>query len=241
MIWNTRFVPTVNGPLHLGHLYLILINQEEARASGGKFTVRFDDTQRSWNYLAGEGKVEEYIEGMKDDLEWIGVRPDVYHRQSEMMEMVDDLLARELHYFPDKQWWSCDQGAELIGCSHHAYPYTDRLTCEKVVMDVIEGVTWMIRGMDLLSEDCLYKHYCAKMLINAPRTTYVPRVACGSELSKTAGKYKIRDFRTIGMSASDLLNLLERDCLTTKCWRVANIKDNPMIGKWADEVLYGVR
>lgn len=240
MIWNTRFCPTVNGPLHVGHLVTVLINEAEARASGGKFIVRFDDTQRSWNHSIGKNQVEEYLEGMKADLEWVGVRPDVYHRQSEMMDEVDDLLLHEFHYIPDRQWWSSDQGAEVAGWEHHVYPYTDRLTAEKVVMDVMGGVTWLIRGMDLITEDCLYRHYCAKFLINQPRMTYIPRVACGSSLSKTAGKYKIGDFRKAGMAPEELVNALMADCMIGVEWKVSGIQANPAIGSWADEALYGI-
>jgi len=242
MAWNTRFVPTVNGPLHLGHLYLILVNYWEAKDSGGKFTVRFDDTQRSWNYLLGPEKVSECIEGMMADLIWLGIRPDVCEMQSEMMDKIDDLLENEFKYIPDRQWWSTDQGAEVVGLDHHVYPYTDRLTCEKVIMDSLEGISWMIRGMDLISEDCFYMHYCRLLLINPPRRTYVPRLNCGGVISKTLGKYQIREFRENGMSPKDLTVLLARDVLSDRerGWHVDNVRDKPEIGNWADEVLHGI-
>ena len=40
---TTRFNPTPNGALHLGHVYNILFNEQFAHNNGGKFYVRFED------------------------------------------------------------------------------------------------------------------------------------------------------------------------------------------------------
>jgi len=158
MIYNTRFVPTINGPLHLGHLYTILVNQHEAHASGGKFIIRLDDTQPVWNWKLGE-QVEDFKVLLLEDLDWLGIRPDDLSSQSGLME--DTLnLADYLHYPLPEVRFSYPTGAEVIGQAH-SYPYAERLTAEHVLMDYLEGVNWCIRGMDLLSEDCLYQHFVA--------------------------------------------------------------------------------
>ena len=41
--YNTRFAPSPNGYLHLGHAYSALISEGLARKTGGKFFLRIED------------------------------------------------------------------------------------------------------------------------------------------------------------------------------------------------------
>ena len=41
--YNTRFAPSPNGYLHLGHAYSALISSELAKKTGGKFFLRIED------------------------------------------------------------------------------------------------------------------------------------------------------------------------------------------------------
>lgn len=246
---NTRFNPTVNGPLHLGHVYTILVNQGEARASGGKFGVRFDDTQRPWIWKLGQEAVDRYREGMKEDLEWLGIQPDYYDSQAAMMEEVESLL-KEFGYEPRPEMFRALPEADVVGSNHHFYPYTDRLTAEKVIMDYLEAVTWLIRGKELLTEDCLYQHYADRFEMWSPRRTYLPRLNTGGmdEISKTAGRLKIEEFRKARFDPTELVKLLAHDCvkafayedLSQSSWRVEYVKDAPALGKWAEEALHGI-
>ena len=40
---NTRLNPTLNGTVHLGHLFTLLVNEYYAHSRNGKFFIRFDD------------------------------------------------------------------------------------------------------------------------------------------------------------------------------------------------------
>ncbi|MBW7055593.1 glutamate--tRNA ligase [Paracoccus bogoriensis] len=71
----TRFAPSPTGHIHVGNLRTALFNYLIARKAGGTFILRLDDTDR-------ERSREEYVEGIKRDLDWLGLHWDRVERQS---------------------------------------------------------------------------------------------------------------------------------------------------------------
>ncbi len=76
---TTRFAPSPTGYIHVGNLRTALMNYLIARKAGGTFILRIDDTDP-------ERSKEEYVDAIKQDLEWLGLHWDRVERQSERLD-----------------------------------------------------------------------------------------------------------------------------------------------------------
>ncbi len=82
----TRFAPSPTGHLHIGNLRTALHNWMFARAHGGRFLLRIDDTdpQRS---------EERFVDAIRADLAWLGLVPDGEERQSARFDRYEAVFA----------------------------------------------------------------------------------------------------------------------------------------------------
>ncbi|MBS7669387.1 glutamate--tRNA ligase [Croceicoccus gelatinilyticus] len=79
----TRFAPSPTGFLHVGNIRTALHNFLLAKAAGGRFLLRIDDTD-------AERSKEEYVEAIRKDLGWLGLTVDGEERQSQRLPLYEE-------------------------------------------------------------------------------------------------------------------------------------------------------
>lgn len=62
----TRFAPSPNGNLHLGHAYSAILAHDLARVKGGEFLLRIED-------IDGPRSRQAFAKNFRRDLEWLGL------------------------------------------------------------------------------------------------------------------------------------------------------------------------
>jgi glutaminyl-tRNA synthetase len=102
---HTRFPPEPNGYLHIGHTKSILLNYGVAEEYGGKFNLRFDDTNPT-------KEEEEYVNSIIEDVRWLGAD-------------FEDRLFFASDYFPELYAWAM----ELIKAGK---AYVDDLSADEI-------------------------------------------------------------------------------------------------------------
>lgn len=84
----TRFAPSPNGWLHLGHAYSALIGAHAAHAANGQFLVRLEDID------VGRAR-PHFVDGIYQDLEWLGLAwPEPVMVQSTRFEIYEAALKK---------------------------------------------------------------------------------------------------------------------------------------------------
>jgi len=83
----TRFAPSPNGPLHLGHAYSAIVAHALARERGGRFLLRIED-------IDGARSRPELADEFRADLEWLGLQWKEVPAQSSRLEAYAAAAAR---------------------------------------------------------------------------------------------------------------------------------------------------
>jgi len=90
---RTRFAPNPDSVLHLGSTRAIILSHDYASMYGGKFILRFEDTDPRLKRSS-----LPFYDYIREDLAWLGCRPDEEYVQSDRMEIyyshAEELLSR---------------------------------------------------------------------------------------------------------------------------------------------------
>jgi glutamyl/glutaminyl-tRNA synthetase len=244
MKWNTRFCPTITAPeLHVGHLYTALVNEREAHRSGGRFSIRIDDTQLYWISMFGDqfevignkyiSQIEQFMQ--IDGVSWQSKMPNpasiIGKHQKFLYDMIFSLARPERMVYDLSCEWITDR--DLF-----PYPYAMNFTFEKVVWDFYEGINWMIRGEDLIIETSLYHFFTDLFGFPWVLQSYLPRLKSvkreglrnTAPVSKKRGNYRLgKQIELFGRDG--VIDLLKQSCLIdiNGDFYIENIKWNPTI------------
>ena len=128
----TRFPPEPNGYLHIGHAKSILLNYGLAKKYGGKFNLRFDDTNPT-------KEKTEFVESIMADVKWVG--GDFEDRLFFASDYFDQMYEAAIKLIKKGKAFVCDLTAEEIreyrGDFEHPgknSPYRDRSVEENLAL-----------------------------------------------------------------------------------------------------------
>lgn len=121
---HTRFPPEPNGYLHIGHAKSILLNYGLAVEYGGKFNLRFDDTNPT-------KEKTEFVESIKADVQWLGA--DFEDRLFFASDYFEQMYEAAVKLIKKGKAFVCDLSADEIKEYRGSYetpgknsPYRDR-------------------------------------------------------------------------------------------------------------------
>lgn len=86
---RVRFAPSPTGLLHIGSARSALFNFLFAKANGGKFILRIEDTDL-------ERSKPEYEKDILESIQWLGLSWDEFYKQSERLELYEGYIKRLL-------------------------------------------------------------------------------------------------------------------------------------------------
>lgn len=101
---HTRFPPEPNGYLHIGHMKSIWFNYGTAKKYGGKFNLRYDDTNPT-------KEDTEYVDSIYNDLLWLGTVPDNVCYGSDYFQQCYDFAVKLIK---DGKAFVCDLTADEL-------------------------------------------------------------------------------------------------------------------------------
>ena len=222
---RVRFAPSPTGNLHIGGARTALFNWLYARAQGGKFVLRIEDTD-----LVRSKK--EFLDEILNSLKWLGLEWDELYHQSERFQIYRDyanqLLSKGLAYKDGeaiifKVQPGKIQIQDLIRqepIEFDAAVIKDQVLIKSdssptynfacVIDDALMNITHIIRGDDHISNTPKQIILYQALGFPLPAFAHLPLILGteGGRLSKRTGATAISDYRKMGYLAAALTNYL---------------------------------
>ncbi|MBF0570210.1 MAG: glutamate--tRNA ligase [Candidatus Omnitrophica bacterium] len=222
---KVRFAPSPTGYLHIGGARTALFNWMYARAQGGKFVLRVEDTDL-------ERSKPEFEKEIMDSMAWLGLGWDEFYKQSDRFDIYrehaqklvaegkgvldgtavilkvekardikfDDLIRGLIVFNTDE----IKDQVLMKSDGSPAYSFS----C--VVDDALMGITHVIRGEDHISNTPKQILMYEAMGFKVPKFGHLPLImgTDGARLSKRFGAVAVSDYRKEGFIPEGLVNYL---------------------------------
>lgn len=221
---RVRFAPSPTGYLHIGGARTALFNWMYAKAQGGQFILRIEDTDR-------QRSSQEFVEEILDSMKWLGLCWDELYYQSQRFDIyrqhAQTLLKEDKAYqdgeaiilkIPQQQVKIEDliRGEIVFDTStikdqvlmkSDGSP-TYSFAC--VVDDSLMGITHVIRGEDHISNTPKQIVIYQALGLKIPKFAHLPLIMGeeGGRLSKRFGAVAVSDYRRQGFLPEALVNYL---------------------------------
>lgn len=240
MSYVTRIAPSPTGMMHIGTARTAWFNWLAARATGGKFILRMDDTDAERNQTEAEQPIF-------DGLEWLGLNYDEFIRQSDRSAIYKNYanilldsgsafhadngaIMLRWHKFQPRSWEDTIAGS--IAISDKAVEEIDGKLClirggEKlgqatyqfasIVDDYVSGVNFIIRGTDHIANTAKQAAIWHAIADGIAEEKPLPKFAHiglifkdKKKMSKRDGAASVLDYRANGYDPDGILNFLLR-------------------------------
>ena len=217
----TRMRPTPNSYPHIGHAWVAWRNFQAAQATGGTFTLIFDDLTYNAQLLDLDSRS---IDSMR--LAWIEQLTWLFKQAPDRVATSSDF--RGQHYeackrlgikIPKQYDTLRFTGDPVHEATVNSNPLVIAVThpslvVARVVDDSLLGVTGFIRGKDLLPELQIYDYFANCLGVRSCRQLYIPTVTReaykpGNKESKSNGACSLFDLRDAGYTQDDIIDTLE--------------------------------
>ncbi len=222
---KVRFAPSPTGYLHIGGARTALFNWMYAKAQGGQFVLRIEDTDL-------ERSKPEYEKEILDSMTWLGLTWDEFYKQSERFslykEYAEKLVAEGKAYrdgtavlltvakgrdikFDDLIRglivFNTDEIKDQVLMKSDGSPAYS-FSC--VVDDALMEITHVIRGEDHISNTPKQILIYEAMGFKVPKFGHLPLImgTDGARLSKRFGAVAVTDYRSEGFLPDGLVNYL---------------------------------
>lgn len=141
----TRFAPSPNGPLHLGHALSAIVAHDLAKQGGGRFLLRIED-------IDGPRSRPELADEFRRDLEWLGLAWEEVPAQSTRLASyaaaAEGLKARGLLYRCTCTRKQIEEAGARVGTDGLIYPGT----CKRTPPDPALPAAWRLDSAKALAQ-----------------------------------------------------------------------------------------
>jgi glutamyl-tRNA synthetase len=221
---RVRFAPSPTGFLHIGGARTALFNWMYARAQGGQFILRIEDTDQVRSK-------QEYLDEILDSMKWIGLDWDEFYKQSDRF----DLYRKYAKQLLDEGKAYKDGEAVILKVPQKIIKIYDIIRDEIVidsseikdqvlmksdgsptysfacvVDDALMEISCVIRGEDHISNTPKQILIYEALGFKIPKFAHLPLILDpeGGRMSKRAGATAVTEYRGMGFLPEGVVNYL---------------------------------